>query len=69
MSNSLEQEALRLTKAKQEKFYDELTTLLIPAHRYLDANLYESRPKDRAKERLDDAALIARFAAELYGLK
>jgi len=69
MNNSLEQEALRLTKAKQEKFYDQLVTLLIPAHKHIEANLYESRHKDRAKERLDDVTLIARFAAEQYGLK
>ena len=65
----IEEEAKRHTKIRQEQFYDQLVTLLIPARRHIQDNLYESRPKDRALERLDDAATIARFAAELFKLK
>ena len=65
----IEEEAKRLVKDKQEKFYDELVTLLIPAKRHIESHLYDSRIRQRALERLDDAAIIARFAAELLKLK
>jgi len=65
----IEEEAKRLTKVKQEKFYDELVTLLLPAKRHIESHLYDSRLRERALERLDDVAIIARFAAELFKLK
>ena len=65
----IEEEAKRLVKAKQEKFYDELVTLLLPAKRHIESHLHASRPRERALERLDDVAVIARFAAELFKLK
>ena len=46
MISSLEQEALRLTKAKQDKFQYELANLAKTVYRYLDDNLYLSMPQN-----------------------
>jgi|TARA_R110000824_G_scaffold101591_3_gene241296 hypothetical protein len=66
---NIEEEAKRHVEAKQREFYDKLVTLLIPAQRHIKSNLKESDIKDRSLERLDDAAIVARFAAEATGLK
>jgi hypothetical protein len=69
MISSLEQEALRLTKAKQDKFQYELANLAKTVYRYLDDNLYESHLKDRAMECVDDVVMISKYASELHGLR
>jgi hypothetical protein len=66
---NIEEEAKRHVEAKQREFYDKLVTLLTPAQRHIKNNLKESSIKNRSLERLDDAAIIARFAAEVTGLK
>ena len=66
---NIEEEAKKHTRARQEKFYDKLVTLLIPAQRHISTSLYESKSKDRALQSIEDAILLARHAAEITKLK
>ena len=65
----LEKEAKRHVEHKQKLFYQTLSNKLEPVRECVLEFLPESRSRDRALERVDDVAAIARYAAELHGIK
>lgn len=66
---NLEDEVKEHMERKQRLFYEELLKKLKPIKKYLEDNLPESKNKVRALERVDDVGMIAKYTAELHGLK
>ena len=65
----LEREAKRHVEHKQQLFYQTLSNKLEPARECILEFLPESKHRDRALEYIDDVAALARYAAELHGIK
>jgi len=65
----LEKEAKRHVEHKQQRFYQTLSNKLEPVRECILEFLPESRGRDRAIEHVDDVAALARYIAELHGIK
>ena len=65
----IEEEAKRHTEARQRRFNEEILRLLEPVRNHIQFNLQESKIKERAIERVEDVAMISKYAVEKTGLK
>lgn len=65
----LEHEAKIHMERKLKLFYEELETKLKPVRKHIEQNLSEGLYKARALQDIDDILMIAKYAAEKYGLK
>ena len=66
---SIESEAREHMERKQRLFYEGLLKKLEPVKQHINEYLPDSKNKDRALESVDDVSMIAKYAAELRGLK
>ncbi len=69
MISRIEEEAKRHTEARQRRFNEEILRLLEPVRNHIQFNLQESKIKERAIERVEDVAMISKYAVEKTGLK
>lgn len=65
----LEHEAKIHMERKLKFFFEELEVKLKPVKKHIEENLCEGLYKDRALQDIDDILMIAKHAAEKYGLK
>ena len=65
----IEREAKIHMEKKLKLFYEELETKLKPVRKHIEQNLSEGLYKARALQDIDDILMIAKHAAEKYGLK
>tara|TARA_R110002020_G_scaffold90629_2_gene220750 strand:- start:3181 stop:3384 length:204 start_codon:yes stop_codon:yes gene_type:complete len=66
---TIESEAKEHMERKQRLFYEGLLRKLEPVKQHINEYLPNSKNKDRALERVDDVSMIAKYTAELHGLK
>ena len=66
---NIEREAQIHMERKLKLFYEELETKLKPVRKHIEQNLSEGLYKARALQDIDDILMIAKHAAEKYGLK
>ena len=65
----LEHEARIHMEKKLKLFFEELEVKLRPVKKHIEENLCEGLYKARALQDIDDILMIAKHAAEKYGLK
>ena len=65
----LEREAQIHMEKKLKLFFEELEVKLRPVRKHIEENLCDSLYKARALQDIDDILMIAKHAAEKYGLK
>ena len=66
---NLEREAQIHMEKKLKLFFEELEVKLWAARKHIEENLCDSLYKARALQDIDDILMIAKHAAEKYGLK
>jgi len=66
---NIEREAKIHMERKLKLFYEELEVKLRPVRKHIEENLREDIYKVRALQDIDDILMIAKYAAEKYGLK
>ena len=66
---NIEREAKIHMEKKLKLFFEELEVKLRPVRKHIEANLREDIYKVRALQDIDDILMIAKYAAEKYGLK
>ena len=66
---NIEREAKIHMERKLKLFFDELEVKLQPVRKHIEENLREDIYKVRALQDIDDILMIAKYAAEKYGLK
>ena len=66
---TIESEAREHMERKQRLFYEGLLRKLEPIKQHINEHLPNSKNKERALERVDDVGMIAKYTAELHGLK
>ena len=65
----IEREAKIHMEKKLKLFYEELEVKLRPVRKHIEENLCDGLYKARALQDIDDILMIAKHAAEKYGLK
>ena len=65
----LEREAQIHMEKKLKLFFEELEVKLWPVRKHIEENLCDGIYKARALQDIDDILMIAKHAAEKYGLK
>jgi len=65
----LEHEARIHMEKKLKLFFEELEVKLRPVKKHIEENLCDGLYKARALQDIDDILMIAKHAAEKYGLK
>jgi len=65
----LEHEAKIHMEKKLKLFFEELEVKLRPVRKHIEENLCDGLYKARALQDIDDILMIAKYAAEKYGLK
>tara|TARA_R100000426_G_C4812008_1_gene106868 strand:- start:691 stop:894 length:204 start_codon:yes stop_codon:yes gene_type:complete len=65
----LEHEARIHMEKKLKLFFEELEVKLRPVRKHIEENLCDGLYKARALQDIDDILMIAKHAAEKYGLK
>jgi len=65
----LEHEARIHMEKKLKLFFEELEVKLRPVRKHIEENLCDGLYKARALQDIDDILMIAKYAAEKYGLK
>ena len=65
----LEHEARIHMEKKLKLFFEELEVKLWPVRKHIEENLCDGLYKARALQDIDDILMIAKHAAEKYGLK
>jgi hypothetical protein len=65
----LEREAQIHMEKKLKLFFEELEVKLRPVRKHIEENLCDGLYKARALQDIDDILMIAKHAAEKYGLK
>jgi hypothetical protein len=65
----IEREAKVHMERKLKFFFEELEVKLRPVRKHIEENLREDIYKVRALQDIDDILMIAKYAAEKYGLK
>ena len=65
----LEREAKIHMEKKLKLFFEELEVKLRPVRKHIEENLCDGLYKARALQDIDDILMIAKYAAEKYGLK
>ena len=66
---NLEREAKIHMEKKLKLFFEELEVKLWPVRKHIEENLCDGLYKARALQDIDDILMIAKHAAEKYGLK
>jgi|TARA_R100001460_G_scaffold26258_1_gene53088 hypothetical protein len=66
---NIEREAKIHMERKLKLFFEELEVKLRPVRKHIEENLREDIYKVRALQDIDDILMIAKYAAEKYGLK
>ena len=66
---NIEREAKIHMERKLKLFFEELEVKLEPVRNHIEENLWEDIYKVRALQDIDDILMIAKYAAEKYGLK
>jgi|TARA_B100001094_G_scaffold317492_1_gene359962 hypothetical protein len=66
---NIEREAKIHMERKLKLFFEELEVKLQPVRKHIEENLREDIYKVRALQDIDDILMIAKYAAEKYGLK
>ncbi len=66
---NIEREAKIHMEKKLKLFFEELEVKLRPVRKHIEENLREDIYKVRALQDIDDILMIAKYAAEKYGLK
>ena len=66
---NIEREAKIHMERKLKIFFEELEVKLQPVRKHIEENLREDIYKVRALQDIDDILMIAKYAAEKYGLK
>ena len=66
---NIEREAKIHMERKLKLFFEELEVKLEPVRKHIEENLREDIYKVRALQDIDDILMIAKYAAEKYGLK
>ena len=66
---NIEREAKIHMERKLKLFFEELEVKLRPVRKHIEENLREDLYKVRALQDIDDILMIAKYAAEKYGLK
>jgi|TARA_R100000479_G_scaffold147776_1_gene83282 hypothetical protein len=66
---NLEREAQIHMEKKLKLFFEELEVKLRPVRKHIEENLCDGLYKARALQDIDDILMIAKHAAEKYGLK
>jgi hypothetical protein len=66
---NLEREAQIHLEKKLKLFFEELEVKLWPVRKHIEENLCDGLYKARALQDIDDILMIAKHAAEKYGLK
>ena len=66
---NIEREAKIHMERKLKLFFEELEVKLEPVRNHIEENLREDIYKVRALQDIDDILMIAKYAAEKYGLK
>jgi hypothetical protein len=66
---NLEREAQIHMEKKLKLFFEELEVKLWPVRKHIEENLCDGLYKSRALQDIDDILMIAKHAAEKYGLK
>jgi|TARA_R110002126_G_C10086191_1_gene464448 hypothetical protein len=66
---NIEREAKIHMEKKLKLFFEELEVKLQPVRKHIEENLREDIYKVRALQDIDDILMIAKYAAEKYGLK
>ena len=66
---NLEREAQIHMEKKLKLFFEELEVKLWPVRNHIEENLCDGLYKARALQDIDDILMIAKHAAEKYGLK
>jgi|TARA_R100001480_G_scaffold128900_1_gene126460 hypothetical protein len=66
---NLEREAQIHMEKKLKLFFEELEVKLWPVRKHIEENLCDGLYKARALQDIDDILMIAKHAAEKYGLK
>ncbi len=66
---NLEREAQIHMEKKLKLFFEELEVKLWPVRKHIEENLFDGLYKARALQDIDDILMIAKHAAEKYGLK
>lgn len=66
---NIEREAKIHMERKLKLFFEELEVKLRPVRKHIEENLREDIYKVRALQDIDDILMIAKHAAEKYGLK
>jgi len=66
---NIEREAKIHMEKKLKLFFEELEVKLEPVRNHIEENLREDIYKVRALQDIDDILMIAKYAAEKYGLK
>jgi len=66
---NIEREAKIHMERKLKLFFEELEVKLQPVRKHIEENLREDIYKVRALQDMDDILMIAKYAAEKYGLK
>lgn len=66
---NLEREAQIHMEKKLKLFFEELEVKLWPVRKHIEENLCDGIYKARALQDIDDILMIAKHAAEKYGLK
>lgn len=66
---NLEREAQIHMEKKLKLFFEELEVKLRPVRKHIEENLCDGLYKARALQDIDDILMIAKYAAEKYGLK
>jgi len=66
---NIEREAKIHMERKLKLFFEELEVKLEPVRNHIEENLWEDIYKVRALQDIDDILMLAKYAAEKYGLK
>jgi len=66
---NIEREAKIHMEKKLKLFFEELEVKLQPVRKHIEENLREDIYKVRALQDIDDILVVAKYAAEKYGLK
>ena len=66
---NIEREAKIHMERKLKLFFEELEVKLEPVRNHIEENLCEDIYKVRALQDIDDILMLAKYAAEKYGLK
>ena len=66
---NIEREAKIHMESKRKLFFEELEVKLQPVRKHIEENLREDIYNVRALQDINDILMIAKYAAEMYGLK